>query len=117
MKLEDFVSDTITQITRGVLSAQGQLQDTGALVNPKLQTMGVECSIGEVERRPGERVSLLEFDIALTVSESTETKGGIAVAVGLLGLGSQGTTEKTNDTLSRVKFSVPIVLPIEKTDC
>lgn len=79
--------------------------------------MGVEYSIGEVERRSGERVSLLEFDIALTVSQATETKGGIAVVVGFLGLGSQGKTEKTNDSLSRVKFSVPIVLPPnEKTE-
>ena len=53
----------------------------------------------------------IEFDVAVTTTEGTETKGGIGVFVVAVGLGSQGKSDATNSSSSRIKFSVPIFLP------
>jgi hypothetical protein len=37
---------------------------------------------------------------------------GIAVFTGVLGLGSKGQSEKSNETVNRIQFSLPLSLPI-----
>lgn len=56
-------------------------------------------------------VAMVEFDIALSEAKGTDTKGGIGVFLGAVGLGSQGASHGESSSNSRVKFSVPIVLP------
>jgi hypothetical protein len=53
----------------------------------------------------------LEFDVAVTAQEGTATKGGIGVFAGAIGLGSQGQSTAANQTVSRIKFAVPVLLP------
>ena len=56
-------------------------------------------------------VESIEFDVAVTVSEGKETKGGIGILVGSIGLGSQGKSDSEHSAVSRLKFRVPFVLP------
>lgn len=114
MKLEDFVSETILQITRGVQKAQPGVKESGGLLNPYMRTVGRELSIGQAEGRGGEVVSLIEYDVALTVDEKSGTQGGIGVVAGMFTLGSKGKSSKGEATVSRVKFSIPILLPTQK---
>ncbi len=62
------------------------------------------------------QIQLVDFDVALTVKEGTETKGGIGIFVGAFGVGSQGQSSAENASLSRVKFVVPITLPSLKSE-
>ena len=57
-------------------------------------------------------IETIEFDVAVTVTEGTQTKGGIGVFMGAVGLGSQGQSSNQNASVTRIKFSVPLVLPI-----
>ena len=58
----------------------------------------------------------MEFDVAVTTSEGTETKGGIGVVVGAIVLGSHGKTDRSNISVNRIKFTVPIDYPENPVD-
>lgn len=114
MNLEDFVNVSITQIVRGVIKAQEALADTRSLVNPLMQITDKEYTIGVAEGCAGQPVTNVEFDVAVSVSEGTGTRGGIGIIVGAIGLGSQGRSDSSSGTSSRIKFNIPLLLPPHK---
>lgn len=59
-------------------------------------------------------VATVEFDIALAKANSKDTKGGIGVYLGTVGLESQGASHGEASSHSRVKFSVHVVMPAAK---
>jgi len=100
MNIKTFVSESLTQIIEGVEEAQQKHKSSA--INP---------SFG---RDFPERESNVEFDIAVTLESGTETKGGIAVFGGAINLGTQGKSEKSDVTVSRIKFSVPLAFQYTK---
>jgi len=111
MELREFVSETIKQISSGVKDAQASHEEHGAFVNPHLSTSAELAVKHGILIASGHATQLVQFDIALTVTEGTGTKGGIGVFVGALSLGSSGQSNSENSSVSRVKFFVPLVLP------
>lgn len=112
MDLKEFVSETIVQIISGVADAQKQSESLGAKVSPKLtgsSTHGVQLGFLSAE---GGATQIVQFDVALTAKEGTGTKGGIGIVAGIVSLGSTGQSNEENASVSRVKFSVPVTLPI-----
>lgn len=110
MELSDFVSGTIKQIISGIKNTQNCEETKGATIVPKTYY----AKPGEsdlMDEQTHEPVFFLEFDIAVTASEGTQTKGGISVFSGAINLGSHGQSEKDNTTLSHIKFEVPIIFP------
>jgi hypothetical protein len=106
MDLETFVAETLRRIVKGVAIAQQHEDCKGAQINP-------------IDRRPGhpdgETIKQIDFDIALTATEEKEQQGqpkrnNILVAA-VFGSGGAETPMASNSSVSRVKFSVPIVLP------
>jgi hypothetical protein len=57
-------------------------------------------------------VQSISFDVAVTAAEGSKTQGGIAVFTGAFGLGGKRESDKSNETLNRIQFSVPLSLPI-----
>ena len=55
----------------------------------------------------------IEFDVAVTATDSTETKGGIGVFVGAIGLGSTGQSNHEGQSISRIKFQIAVDLPTQ----
>jgi hypothetical protein len=72
MKLEDFVSETLKELIDGVKTAQKHAVSKGARVNPH----------SPVNR---DNQQTVEFDVAVTTTAGTQTKGGIGVFVGPVG--------------------------------
>lgn len=99
MELKDFVSATIQQIIEGVAEAQNYVkkEKINAVVNAQV---GLK------------REKTIEFDIAVTVNESKSTSagGGISVA-SIINAGGKKQTENVEQSISRVKFSVDVLLP------
>ena len=119
MNLQQFIKETIVQIANGIQTAERELAETTAIVNPryvaKTSLQGVYgFMISEKETtRENYRaaVQTVEFDVAVYATETTETKGGIGLMVGTLGLGGHGATEKGNRSESRIRFSIPVAFP------
>ena len=54
---------------------------------------------------------LIRFDVALTVSGEESAKAGIGVFSAVMNAGAAAETTSANASVSRVQFSVPIILP------
>lgn len=53
----------------------------------------------------------IEFDVAVSATQGTDTKAGLGVIAGAFNLGASGGSNQENQTASRIKFSVPVTLP------
>ena len=118
MELQDFITKTLVQIARGIKNAADQLEGTKAIVNPRNvhALEGKESAVYgymNTQKQYFKVVQKIDFDVAVTADKGTETKGGVGIHVGSIGLGTQGKTEKGNSSVSRISFSIPMVLPME----
>jgi hypothetical protein len=116
MELQYFLSETLKQIIKGIQDAQEFVdkEGQGAKVNPRGITALKRDESGQNQphdiktKLPIERV---EFDVAITASDSVEKSGGGGLRVWALNVGGQAGTSSENTTISRIRFGVPIVLP------
>jgi hypothetical protein len=116
IELQEFVSQALIQIIAGVKQAQTTIGKNGGEINPLFRRINPndthligwsgDANIIDVTIAP------IEFDLALTTSVGDGTKAGIGVFSGLFGAGVQSQMSNTELQLSRIKFSVPISLPI-----
>jgi len=114
IKLEDFVSETLKEIINGVAEAQLHAATKNARVNPGGLNFRTDQGVVKLwDPSTGQIAQEVHFDVAVTATEGTETKGGIGIFVGALGLGSQGHSEKEKSVVSRISFDVPIILPTQ----
>lgn len=112
MKLQDFVSETLQQIIRGIKDAQEKTKDSGAEVSPALGAWSGNLEKHKIiQAKSGHCVHFVDFDVALTVTQETETKAGIGIFASVIGIGAQGQTNNENATINRIQFRVPITLP------
>lgn len=108
MELKDFIRSTLEEIAQGVQAAQAGVKAVGGTVNPK----GITRS-GAFDSTWSPGPQIVSFHVALSESKGTETKGGIGVMLGAVGLGSQGKSENASEAVTHVEFSVPLMLPIQ----
>ena len=118
MELQEFISTTLVQIVKGIENAKEQLKDSKAIINPRnVSTGGVtHPSIHgylDTHKQFYKVVQKIDFDVAVTAEKAKETSGAIGIHVGSIGLGSKGRSESNSSVVSRIQFSIPIVLPME----
>ncbi len=117
MELRDFVAQTLTEIAEGVVQAQESLTPIGAKVNPQISRVLPKGEknyevFGWADGEGSNPILLVSFDVAVTASEGTKTKGGIGVVTGIVSLGSTGATDKNETAVSRLSFKIPLLLPL-----
>lgn len=137
MDLQEFVSQALTQIIKGIAKAQKDCKNI-ARINPRLRHTLITH---ETEKHPTWRadpehvrgtgifldehgqnsVSLVEFDVAITVNEGSKTAregtgANIAVVGFKVGLAGHVGTEKNESqtNVSRVAFKVPVRFPVQR---
>ena len=116
MELRQFVAESLKQIMLGIADAQEAGGDTDAVVNPRgLNHYRTDAQLFQWSD-DGRRAEKVEFDIAVTTVDGTKTKGGIGVFVGPIGLGSQGQSDNSNSSESRIKFSLVVLFPSQKNE-
>ncbi|MGD0139705.1 MAG: hypothetical protein ABSD28_12575 [Tepidisphaeraceae bacterium] len=116
MDLETFVSQSLLQIVAGVRKAQEKFANNpaGAKINPRGTTALGHTELGR--KAPHEMhtklpVHQMEFDIALTTVDSSEGTGSAGLRIMAIGIGGELASRNEASSVSRVKFSVPIVWP------
>ena len=117
MELKEYVSQTIVQITEGILDAMEKLGDKDVIINPDstFHSDGKFWIGKNNERGPVERwVQSIEMNISTTVSESSEGKGGAKVSIGVLNIGAGIKDRGAEQSANTVKFSIPVCFPCTK---
>ena len=111
LQLSEFVSSTLEQIIAGAKKAQEAAREAGAAVNPP--TRGSQTA-GMREYHSGTFTQDVEFHVALTATSSEESAAGLRVGLAWVGGGSiRGGSGSERSEVSRVKFTVPIGLPVQ----
>ena len=96
MDLKEFTKQTLVQIVEGAMEANEVLVDTGARVVSEAPNNAKNCII----RREGMiNVIEVDFDVAISATESEGANGGGGVE-----------NKSENQTISRVKYTLPLVL-------
>ena len=106
-ELRDFVSMILREIVLGVKDAQPLVEEQGSFLVPRVDSKTTRMSLPIAG--PGLRiVDYVEFDVALTAIKGDDTNLGVTLSVINIG----GGTKDEQSTVSRVKFKVPISLPL-----
>jgi hypothetical protein len=115
MELKDFISNTIEQISLGILDASEKCKQYGVIVNPNI-TIGAQEGF-YIPKQPEHvniqrRVQLIDMDIAVTVIESEEGMIEGKLGISFIGVGGNSQEGKSTSNENRVKFSIPVCLPV-----
>jgi hypothetical protein len=114
IELQEFVRDTLVQIIHGVDQAKKEIKDTTN--NAEIAPVGLSFTHGQESRtfKSGKGfVHEVEFDVAITKSETKDKKAELSVISGIVGAGFNFGKGGQSHSLSRIKFSVPILFPSE----
>ena len=115
MDLKEFISTTLTQVVEGVKAAQGG--DLGDHISPRIQDNEADYKGHSiVSPMRGPLLTIVDFDVAVTASESGGADAGIRVAVWGVGGGVEGSRASENIAVNRIKFSVPVALPVSEDE-
>ncbi len=108
MDLSDFIKETLRDVIAGVAGAQEDAE-IGKYIAPTFRFgMDHKEDYRGVFVHGSNNHAVVEFDVAVTSETTAGAKGGFKVLV--LAAGSVD-AEHTKGTASRIKFSVPILLP------
>ncbi|MFV0265796.1 MAG: hypothetical protein ACK5HT_01545 [Draconibacterium sp.] len=113
MKLEDFISESITQIISGVKKAQDYAKQNQASVNPVSLQQGKSSGNSYYDSRTLQPAQVVDFDISVSTKEDGQVSGKAGVFVSVLNFGVEGKEGTENLISNRLKFSVPIMLPTQ----
>lgn len=121
MKLQEFVSETLREVIAGVKEAQAYAKDNGAVINPEPEHLVLEKDrYVNIMVAPQSWVCTpiedIDFDVAVTSTDTSETQAGVGIFVAALALGVKDKSDIVNSCVSRVKFSIPLALPVNKPE-
>lgn len=108
MELKEFIKTAIVNITEAVSDLQKDL-DNGTVINPTLlqgdygKSIVINNEVRVIER--------LNFDVAVTASESSGLEGGAKAGISIFGAKVGAETNAKTENISRLTFSIPLVLP------
>jgi hypothetical protein len=104
MRLQDFIRDSLLQISGGVQEARSKEEKIAPHIaaNPPKDSAGLSADSSVI--------FLVDFDVAVTVSEKSADglSGGISVA-SVFKVEGKGGTSSEQSSISRVRFSVPVI--------
>lgn len=115
MNLKEFITSAISDISEAVKDADAAIKDSGGLVNPG----GHDTKAGPTGSRPLPASSenfvaprtKLNFDIAVSAAKAASGEAGAKAKIWVVEASIGGEGEIRNETVSRLTFSLDVVLP------
>ena len=108
MELKDFVKATLEQIVEGAALAQESIKSKGGIVNPSSMSFQKDGAWNNYDHSMPQEVV---FDVGLTSTDKSGSTEGIGVFLGSISLGKKNDGSVEQVAISKVKFTVPLVLP------
>jgi hypothetical protein len=103
MKLQDFLRDSLLEIMNGVAEARKINRNIGGCVEA-LGKQDASCKF-----KDGEVGFLVNFDVAVTVSQKNSKEAGAGIQVVAINAGGRGSAASEHSSITRIQFSVPII--------
>jgi len=111
MILKDFITETLVQITSGVIEAQKQLKDTGCMINPEGFYSQDKQQILTGYEGKSFKVQNVKMGVNVSVIEDKGKKANISVTSSFLNAGI-GTDGKTANVMNNfIEFEIPVSFP------
>lgn len=114
MKLSEFVEEVLSEIVSGIRAAQAG--ESGAFIVPGGDGGHGYAQHPRMSASARLKSTIVDFDIALTVEETSKGTGGGALKVFGVGANVQGELTSKDSTVSRIQFAVPLLLPESQKD-
>ena len=112
IELKDFIAESLKQIIQGVEEAQKFAKVHNSKINPKDIFLSGENAIVTSRDEPP-KIIYIDFDIAVTTGEIKGKEGGIGIFASAIQLGIKGQSGEEKSNVSRLKFSIPLLLPVQ----
>lgn len=112
MKLDEFISETIKAVIKGLDDCKEFAIQHNARINPRFNPKNSDENYIYYNKENGAvKVSKVDFDVAVTVTEKEENGINAGISVYGIGLGAKTKGTEENKTISRINFSVDVALP------
>jgi hypothetical protein len=108
MELKDFVKATLEQIVEGTALAQQSIKTKGGIINPSNMSFQKDGPWNNYNHAMPQEVV---FDVGLTSTDKSGSTEGIGVFLGSISLGKKNDVGIESVAITKVKFTVPLVLP------
>ena len=115
MELKDFIAQTLVQIINGISSAQDTLGSEKEYINPHHVQSGDSQKNGVLFAYDWAPIENVEFDVAITASDTADVGTRIGVTSGIINARLGGKGEQSTELVNRIKFSVPICYPRKRS--
>ena len=109
MELKEFIKTTLTEIVEAVKETQETVKDMGATIVPTMPHAIATKTICVDENNL--LISQVDFNVAVTAGSSNTLNGDAKAGIRVLSTSIKGQTEERNEVVSRVAFSIPVILP------
>lgn len=115
MELKEFIKESLSQIIDAVVETQDKYKESNVLICPDdIQGENNNLYIRDENLyqyfNRYTRVQNIEMDIAISVTEKEGNKSGLGIAK-IINAGISSENAQQNESISKIKFSIPIVLP------
>jgi hypothetical protein len=111
MDLREFIEETIQGIVGATISLQANLEEKGVIINPPVSPEFKEFYQHGARSHTFRKITSVEFDIAVTAGSETGGSGKAGLKVfSIVEAGAEGKHMRSSEEVSRVRFSLPIVL-------
>lgn len=115
MELKEFIKESLSQIIDAVIETQDKYKETNVLICPDdIQGENNNLYIRDENLyqfyNRNTKVQNIEMDIAISVTEKEGSKSGLGIAK-IINAGISSENAQQNESISKIKFSIPIVLP------
>ncbi len=110
MELKEFITETIGSILDATVELQLEYEEQGIIINPPVSVKERDLYEEGGAAHTYRRVEIVEFDVAVTAASETAGGGKAGLKIFSAEAGVEGKLNKTNEEVSRVKFSIPITL-------
>ena len=108
-ELKDFISSVLTEICEGVHEATARIEALGGVVNPRAISTSQP-----IEQHTRRAIVDVAFDVSIEATSSAGNTGRVGVLVATVGLGTQRSQDESHRSANSVKFTVPLVLPVDR---
>ena len=108
MELKDFVRLTLEQIVDGVAAAEAAITARGGNINPSSVQFQQNSTWTTYQHAMPQDVV---FDVGLTSTGRAGSSEGIGVFLGSINLGKKNDSAVEEVAVTKVRFTVPLVLP------